>query len=486
MIVKGKLTSGGGSGSGLFKLKKPIFKAGDSIMVKFVEPKFNCDFYSNVNIVDGKQSIYVPRKIVSDNVCIQKNVELQLEKVEGFFPKVGTGGRIYIPLDYAKKLKLKTDEIIVLNTMQSGESKNTYTRVRVRKKNSKVEYYCFTSIRPNESVLMTISKTPALGMSKNSILNGFNHVFLNRENALVFDGHSKPIIFNSKIILRDMSRYLGAYFADGTKKGNSWAICASTPQQANYYYSMHRLIFPESMPCYNISFTDIEKREPKRLSELLLKKWRSNVKFDLSNCKCRIISSSSVLPKKLNELGTLVLKENRGVMLKVYAKLLTKILEESNPSMALDFILGVLEGDGTVNAKKRGHIQIITNEDDYKKIATMLKKAKINYSFIYEKPKNKYYFRIGSLELLRHFFDIREKIFQYYPKRRKSFVARFFSTGAVKYLIGGQSYASSWVKTELKKFGFLNKNYLLTAKGSNLKKALVEMMGEFISNAQVK
>jgi hypothetical protein len=44
---------------------------------------------------------------------------------------------------------------------------------------------------------------------------------------------------NTNLKLSDLAFYLGAYFADGTRKGNSWAICASTFEQAKYYLKMH-------------------------------------------------------------------------------------------------------------------------------------------------------------------------------------------------------------------------------------------------------
>src|SRR3989344_8840276 len=126
MILKGKIISGGGGNSGLFKLEKPIFKLGELLMIKILEPQTDDTFYSNVRIVDGKQSIYVPKQIVKGWNLMGENSSIQLEPVNGFAPKVGSGGRIYFPLDYAKKLKLKNDEIITLSIKRSNEYRTFY------------------------------------------------------------------------------------------------------------------------------------------------------------------------------------------------------------------------------------------------------------------------------------------------------------------------------------------------------------------------
>ena len=70
----------------------------------------------------------------------------------------------------------------------------------------------------------------------------------------------------------NLTFYLGAYFADGTRKGNSWGICASIFEQAKYYLKMHKFLIKDSKPEFTISYTDINKNnyeEPnKNLAEI--------------------------------------------------------------------------------------------------------------------------------------------------------------------------------------------------------------------------
>lgn len=484
MIVKGIVLSGGGNGTGLLKLEKPYFKLGDLIMINFLEPKLNEQYFANIVKVDTKQAIHIPKKIVGFHGLLKKKVKLRLKKVRGFSPTFGREGRIYIPLVRAKQLNLKRNDIVLLTLNVSGKKKRVYCRVRYRNKFGKEEYYCFTNHFPKNNTLITIEKIKKqrVRVFKDShFLDGMTSAVIGKNKIIIFEGRNIPAIVNPNIKLSNLAYYIGAYFADGTKKGNSWAICASSPEQAIYYRAMHNSIIVDSSTENLISFTDNKNKDPRKLSKLLIEKWRVKTQFDLTDCKVRINPSTSQKANNLNAIGTFVLKENRGILLTIYNRILNLLLEKRDRKLALEFILGTLEGDGTVNAKKRGHIQIITNKNDYKKLEGILEAADIRYMLVHEKNINKFYIRIGALEILRNFLKIYKKVFKYYPKRRKALIERLSSTGAAKYILGRQNYTTGWVKAELKKSGILDTKYNLTKKGLKIKQALLNMENEMKS-----
>ncbi|MFQ5648238.1 MAG: hypothetical protein ACE5FW_03290, partial [Candidatus Aenigmatarchaeota archaeon] len=150
---------------------------------------------------------------------------------------------------------------------------------------------------------------------------------------------------------------------------------------------------------------------------------------------------------------------------------------KQNPAIGFDFLCGVLEGDGCANARKRGHISIASNRVEKNVIAYVLNILDMKYN-TYKEEKNKYTIRIGALELIKNLPILKDKIFKYYPKRRKKFIERFCNVGAVRFILGRQLKASAWVKTYLRKNDILNKEYGLTPYGMKVRKCLKEMLKE--------
>ena len=62
---------------------------------------------------------------------------------------------------------------------------------------------------------------------------------INGNELAIFDGKQKSVVIPADISYEEIALYMGAYFADGTRKGNSWGICASTSEQAKFYLKMH-------------------------------------------------------------------------------------------------------------------------------------------------------------------------------------------------------------------------------------------------------
>lgn len=236
---------------------------------------------------------------------------------------------------------------------------------------------------------------------------------------------------------------------------------------------MHNSLIKDSKPEFTVSYSNIYEIDNFYLKRKLAKIWGSKVGIKVD--KFRIIKPSGKLISKWNKHGTLVIREHRQILLDVYntlLKLLLKeILEKRDKNLAVDFLCGVLEGDGCAPAKNRGHIMITTNENDVYILENILKVAQIKFKTS-KINENKYTLEIGALEILRNFHRLKDKLFILYPKRRKTFFERLKTVGATKFLLENHS-STNWVKALLRNYGFCDENYQLTNKGLKLRNELI-------------
>jgi hypothetical protein len=156
--------------------------------------------------------------------------------------------------------------------------------------------------------------------------------------------------------------------------------------------------------------------------------------------------------------------------------LIKEILTKKDKNLAFDFLCGVMEGDGCVPARKRGHIVIWTNRSDICILESILRVAEIKFKTIVEE-KNKYGLRIGALEILKNFSYLGDKIFILYPKRRKALFERLKTIRTVKFLIENYSLTPR-IKSWLKDNGFCDENYKITKKGKKLSNELIANMNK--------
>ncbi len=462
------------SGTGFLKLpveNSNLFKIGDHVEVFLDQQKFPASV-----IKWGNVGIYVPREIAKD--LLEKKINAEVKIIQENYAKVGYDGRIYIPLYLAKNLSLKDKDIIYVKIFQDNGFREKYSQLNVRKRGRKIEYMCMAGKDlAKKRIRFTIERKHSdFTQSKKFIdlsnfLNKTNFA-ITQDNKLIVFSRKLPIIINPEIKLSGIALYLGAYYSDGTKKGNNWAICASTFEQARFYLKTHRSLIKNSIIELIISYTNTKNESQNKVVNNLKIAWIKN--FGSYPYKFRIRKPSGTIFTKCTKYGTLTMREHRIGLLDFYNYLVENLIEEirknNNKSLAIDFLCGILEGDGSVPAKKRGHIEIATNSKEYRSLANVLEVLEIKHRII-KYGENKYAIRIGALEILRNFDHLKDKIFIYYPKRRRMLFERLQTVGAVKFLIVDHE-PSSWVKSWLKENGFVDNNYKLTPKGRKLKRDL--------------
>ena len=466
---------GNGRGTGFFYIPKDkicLFRLNDWVRIKLSE---EVSFFSKIIFYSHRLEIYIPQHIVSKNDLLGKEVKIEVKKLNGFYASVGFDGRVYIPQDIVQKQIIKQNDIILIKAIKENKViKEKYSKIHVtiRRQRKQKEYTCiFDRNFYGEELLFQIekgqqrSRTVKLSAPIERLLRRMHDTFIQENSAIIFKGNKVPAIIHTNLNYSNIAFYLGAYFADGTKKGNNWAICASTFEQARYYLEMHNSIIKDSKPELILSYTDIENSDKDKLKRKLAKVWKDRV--GLNVYKFRIRKSIGKFTFKRNQYGTLVIRESRQLLLNIYNILLEflikEILTNKNKKLAIDFICGVLEGDGCVPSKKRGHITISLNKKDVPIIENVFKVAQIKFKILKE-GENKYTLRVGSLTLIKNFHLLKDKIFILYPKRRKAFLERFKTVGAVQSLIKNYKPVD-WVRIWLNNNDFIAEKGKITSKG---------------------
>ena len=128
------------NGTGFISIPKEIFtkiKIHDNVEVLLNEKKF----FSQI-IKWGSIGIYIPRDIAKD--FLGKEVSIKLENINDCYAKIGSDGRIYIPLYKSEELKLKDKDIVIIKIIKNNDDvKEIYSQVNIRKRHMKTEYICF-------------------------------------------------------------------------------------------------------------------------------------------------------------------------------------------------------------------------------------------------------------------------------------------------------------------------------------------------------
>ena len=468
-----KLLLGNTRGTGLVKLPKGSrLEKNQRIEVK-ASPS-GATFFARVITARGSKAFYVPKKMAQDMRKTSEIFAFAVDEINGFYSTVTTDGRINLPIEIVESNNIADGDAIII----SSASRAKYGKISLRERKRKREFTCqFFSDLAGENRIFKVrklQKTIPTTRLQSSLAKEIE-LYDDGKKTIAMHGQKQPVNINQDICESDIAHFLGAYYADGTKIGNNWGICASTIEQGNYYLSSHGNIILDARPVMELSYTEKHRQN----EESPLKKWNaSGIKVEKIRVR-RPIGKNDGL--KRSENGSLVIKENRKLTQIIYNTLIKavaqKIIEEKNEALALDFIMGVIEGDGAANSKTHGHILIASNAREIKLIDDILDYCNFKHKVFKEKG-NSWFARIHGLSLLQALPKIIEKIFKYYPKRRKKFAERLLGLGICRYLLGEERRTSAWTKSLLKENGILDSNYKPTEKGEKLVACLKELEKE--------
>jgi len=455
-----------------------FFDVNDNVKVQIRNEEFSHYFFATIRDYKGFAGVYVPKKICLNNNLLGKKIKVSLGKIKGFHSKLGSDGRLYIPKSIAEKLKLDRDDILQIGGRIDHYKINKFCEINKRVRKNSTEYFCmFSSELKKKGGIFKIRKKLKKDSQMPKIvkyaLKDLNYGVIDKNTIIIFH-HIKTLKINLLINLKDLVYYIGCFFADGTKRGDTWGIVASTFEQAIFYYKMYKKIIKDLQLHFYISISSVKMPTKNDL----IKKWKRETGINVNKMRFHKTRTHS---KKINEYGSLVMKDYRKVVQIYHNKLLEYICDyisrTNDKKLALDFMFGVLEGDGCAGARKRGHITITSNKRDVKVLEKILRITGLDFK-ITEEGERKISIRLNSLGILKNISSFKNNVFRYYPKRKKKFVQRFCNMGATKFILGQQQYASGWVKSWLKKEDILNEKYQLTLKGKKIRNDLLDMMKE--------
>lgn len=480
MKMTSKIWRGNNRGVGFATIPKKYERMFDKNETVKVSGADIAPLFAKIKIHKKRSGVYIPKETCSG--LIGKKIDVVFEKVGGFHSTLGSDGRLYIPNHLAGKFKLAGNDIVLIRGTINGHTKEKACLVKKRERGAKREdMVMFDSKLSGSSgifnIMRKLPKTIKCSKFVKSAISDFNCGQIDKNKIILYFGKMNPLVINPNFESSALPYFLGAYFSDGMKKGFNWGITASTFEQARFYVGMHRKLILNSEVSAFVTFTSRVKNDTVRKD--LTRKWSRVVDIDLNYKKVRLVKTKVKFAPNRNKNGSLTIREGKQALLLYYNRLVKTLLIDmkQNPAIGFDFLCGVLEGDGCANARKRGHISIASNRVEKNVIAYVLNILDMKYN-TYKEEKNKYTIRIGALELIKNLPILKDKIFKYYPKRRKKFIERFCNVGAVRFILGRQLKASAWVKTYLRKNDILNKEYGLAPYGMKVRKCLKEMLKE--------
>lgn len=468
---------GNNKGVGFISMPKTIrsnFEK-DSQLLVFINSDIN--FYAKARHY-STLGFYLPSKFVEQHNLLNNSVKVEIKNIDGFYTSIGSDGRFYIPQKIAEKFLLKNNDIIEVEVSINDTKEIIYPMVNVRVKRNSAEYMClFNKHKAGSTGVFNVIRKLKFPIDLNFLLNGLYAGKIHDDTLILYFGNHHSVFINNKVGLNDIAHYLGCYFADGTKRGNNWGICASTFEQANYYYKMHQFLIKDSKIVPTITFTDTENKNEQEVAVFLKNLWKNNVHLLTNEVKVRIIKSQFKPSLKTHKFGCLVIKENRQLTQIYYNRLLQFLFNEvkskQNKELAIDFICGVLEGDGSVGPGGRGHLVITSNTDELKILQEIIKYVGIKCHLKME-SQNRGGIHIGLLEVIRNISILKDKIFQYYPKRRNLLKERLLNTASVRVILGQNKKTSNWLIGQFNEMGILDGKGNLTKFGLQIKKDLIE------------
>ena len=482
---KSTVTKGNNRGAGFIRIPLQLrdnFSIGDQYKVSIVS---KIEYYSKIRDYRGK-GIFVPTQINIKTKLYKKEVKVKLKKIDGFYTKVGSEGRIYIPNSY----NLKRSDIISISATIKGKEIIKYPKIYLREKGTSKEFIFYLNpILHNEEVIIKVNeifpKNKLTHSNKlfNLLLKDFDFAEIDKNKIIIFYGNRVPIIINNNMDISNLAYYLGCYFADGTKKGNHWGICASTFELANYFIKNHNKIISDSNIIFSLTCTKYHFDNIEKLRDDLINIWSNNINSNIKIRRVRIIKTHAKHSPNRGPYGTLSMNEPRQLTQIYYNRLLKylfdKTMKESNKELATDFICGTMEGDGCVNSKTHSHILISTNAEEIKILKKICDNSYLKSGIrAWEGSKNRVDLLIGSLEIIKNISILKDKLFKYYPKRRKILKERLANTGCSRFLLGKTKKTSNWLIGQLNNYGILDGKGNLTKFGTKIKKDLKSFLSD--------
>lgn len=453
----GYIIKGGGRGHGFATLPKALledsgFNPGDRIILNLStginDENLTVDTFYRAN--SRSRGFYIPKEITQNNDLLGNQFHFSAHKEDGFKTSVSQYKQVIIPYKKLDEYQISDRDIIKLR-VETRNGQIIEEPVLVKQNNRSNKQDEFIAVFRNNDVqagpadakiqgkLEKLDPEPS-NSSENTIYtpNLFPDYHMGRlddDTGILFKGNHTPIEIPLKININRNAHYMGAYFADGTKRGHAWKMSASTPEQAMYYNSIYNQLFPNEIFKYKVTYSKVPSdiRSDAEINKDIKKYWREKTNNSFTVDKVYIVDAQVESALNRNKYGSLEIRNDKGLVMQFHQKMLDqtmKIISNSKNSILLwNFVHGVFEGDGYVaGGTNRFGLGIACNLENYKFIQSIFDKLEIKYSTDMSRVNKGDSRAVGinfyKQEVLRHFAEIEPDIFKYYPKRADRFFMR--------------------------------------------------------------
>lgn len=428
--------------------------------------------FENNNIeayIRAKFTINIPKAVVEKQGLRGRKFEFTLSKRvedEWFSAKISPYKQVRLPKSIVVDKELSDRDIIELRIkLENGPELVEYGIIKVGpRKNRFTEHIVIirtqeiqTKIKAKFKIQRIIEKPQWRQPSTEddeiiylpSLFQGDEEVdigLIEIDKIIIFKGRFIPIITPLELKLGEIIHYMGAYFADGTKKGHAWRMSASTPEQGVYYLSRCQLMVFDEDYRHTVVYTKHvdETRSKREITGALTEYWKKRTNGVVILRSIRILDSGDIEGRNWNMFGSLQINNYKGLIMILHGNLLNHITDLMvrgiRKSLIWDFLFGGFEGDGFVSGgTERVGLGIATSVDHAQFFRKLFDFTNLKYSYD-DHPVRKgiskgVKFSIFLIEILNHLDIIFPQIFLYYPKRRLKLFARILEKPLVKSII---------------------------------------------------
>ncbi len=488
-----RIVKGSGAGTGWITLPHKLHNK--VVLEKFYEVNFTSNEgiqFSHIIKLSKLKNIwgfYIPKAICATHNLIGQRVAITLKPTEYFPAKISADKQVRILISIVECLNIKENEIYEVELNIQDKIFHEVILISKTNRSNRADEFYFTirmqKIPTEKELKFKFNKkleilTPNMDNSSEDIIyiqNLFHDGILGKlssERMIIFLGNHLPIITPIKIKISNLIHYFGCYYADGTKSGWGWSISASTPEQAIYYVEKYKSIVLNSDINFQLTYTQRPsiKKNTQLIKKNLMRTWYQKTGIRISQDKIYILPSAINNPEDEikfpghNPIGSLRIIDNRGLIMKLYLKILKEIekflINTNNDYLIWLFLFGIMEGDGSVGGgRARCRIHITTFYSN-KLILLLLKKVGIHQIVKeYIKEKNTLELSFGLIPILKNLQMIQKYLFKYYSKRRRTFIKRFLKLPSIQYLIGEKENLSNFALSPLVKNNLINDKNLI-------------------------
>ncbi|MBY9001473.1 MAG: LAGLIDADG family homing endonuclease, partial [Candidatus Heimdallarchaeota archaeon] len=414
-----------------------------------------------LSVTNKGWGFYIPQALCIKHSLVGETVQCYIYMLEHFPVKLSMDKTIRLPNSIVEEYEIKENDLFEVEVLaEKGIFREIILINRTDRSNrSDKDEYRFTLRlsdvpRSTETRMKFVKRVEKLNATKEENYENYYlpQLFpdgimgkVHENEMIIFLGNHIPIFTPIRINLLDFVHYFGGYYFDGTKKGWSWRINASTPEQAVYYTKKYGQLILGNQLVFRLIYSKkpSDKRTKTQIRKDLIDYWKEYASVDIKadNIKLRETKHNKV--KKWNKYGTLDVNDNRNLVMEVHLRLLDAVegvvIHEINNENCWKFLSGILEGDGFVSGgKDRFGIGFSTHSSD-----KIIEKTLIRLGIQYRSDKSRtkggkpagISFHFGLFEVLLNLEVIYLSLFTYYPKRRDLFIERLLKQPSVEYLL---------------------------------------------------